>query len=74
MLLIFENTVIPVWSAEVSSHTSRGSFLAAEFFLNIAGLALAYWIEMLVSVVFLFELLQLNYFHAVLPIGILIRF
>ena len=37
--------VIPVWSAEVSSHQARGAFLAFEFFLNIAGLALAYWLE-----------------------------
>ena len=40
------NAVIPVWSSEVSSHQARGSFLAIEFFLNIAGLSLAYWIEM----------------------------
>ncbi|KZP06847.1 hypothetical protein FIBSPDRAFT_763696 [Athelia psychrophila] len=39
------DAVIPVWSSEVSSHQARGSFLAVEFFLNIAGLALAYWIE-----------------------------
>lgn len=37
--------VIPVWSAEVSSHSARGAFLAIEFFMNIGGLALAYWIE-----------------------------
>ncbi|KAL8713242.1 MAG: hypothetical protein Q9220_002763 [cf. Caloplaca sp. 1 TL-2023] len=37
--------VIPVWSAEVSSHQARGAFLAIEFFMNIGGLALAYWIE-----------------------------
>ncbi|EGN99600.1 hypothetical protein SERLA73DRAFT_72404 [Serpula lacrymans var. lacrymans S7.3] len=39
------DAVIPVWSSEVSSHQARGSFLAVEFFLNIGGLALAYWIE-----------------------------
>ncbi|KII91995.1 hypothetical protein PLICRDRAFT_102899 [Plicaturopsis crispa FD-325 SS-3] len=39
------DAVIPVWSAEVSSHQARGSFLAVEFFLNIGGLSLAYWIE-----------------------------
>ncbi|KAF7969166.1 hypothetical protein HWV62_28222 [Athelia sp. TMB] len=39
------DAVIPVWSSEVSSHQARGSFLAIEFFLNIAGLSLAYWIE-----------------------------
>ncbi|KAI9759887.1 MAG: hypothetical protein M4579_002012 [Chaenotheca gracillima] len=37
--------VIPVWSAEVSSHSARGAFLAIEFFMNIGGLALAYWVE-----------------------------
>lgn len=37
--------VVPVWSAEVSSHQARGAFLAIEFFMNIGGLALAYWIE-----------------------------
>ncbi|KAL8894875.1 MAG: hypothetical protein Q9192_003993 [Flavoplaca navasiana] len=37
--------VVPVWSAEVSSHAARGAFLAIEFFMNIGGLALAYWIE-----------------------------
>ena len=36
---------VPVWSAEVSSHSARGAFLAIEFFMNIGGLALAYWIE-----------------------------
>lgn len=40
------DAVIPVWSAELSSHQGRGSFLAVEFFLNIAGLCLAYWLEM----------------------------
>jgi hypothetical protein len=38
--------VIPVWSSEVSPHQARGGFLAIEFFLNISGLSLAYWIEM----------------------------
>ncbi|KAG8533739.1 uncharacterized protein KY384_001480 [Bacidia gigantensis] len=37
--------VIPVWSAENSTHSARGAFLAIEFFMNIGGLALAYWIE-----------------------------
>ncbi|KAL8644907.1 MAG: hypothetical protein Q9210_007010 [Variospora velana] len=36
---------IPVRPAEVSSHSARGAFLAIEFFMNIGGLALAYWIE-----------------------------
>ncbi|OQD90879.1 hypothetical protein PENANT_c001G10884 [Penicillium antarcticum] len=33
--------VIPVWSAEVSSHSARGALLALEFVMNIGGLALA---------------------------------
>ncbi|KAK5806824.1 hypothetical protein VI817_001082 [Penicillium citrinum] len=41
--------VIPVWSAEVSSHSARGAFLALEFVMNIGGLALAYWIEYFAS-------------------------
>ena len=36
---------MPVWSAEVASHTSRGAFIAMEFTLNIFGVVLAYWIE-----------------------------
>ncbi|KIK40141.1 hypothetical protein CY34DRAFT_807508 [Suillus luteus UH-Slu-Lm8-n1] len=43
------DAVIPVWSSEVSSHQARGSFLAIEFFLNIGGLSLAYWIEIFAS-------------------------
>ncbi|KAI9800546.1 MAG: hypothetical protein M1825_004095 [Sarcosagium campestre] len=39
------DAVIPVWSSEVSQHQARGAFLAIEFFMNIGGLALAYWIE-----------------------------
>ncbi|BCR90344.1 uncharacterized protein ACHE_60230S [Aspergillus chevalieri] len=41
--------VIPVWSAEVSSHSARGAFLALEFVMNIGGLAMAYWIEYFAS-------------------------
>ncbi|KAG2358946.1 general substrate transporter [Suillus spraguei] len=43
------DAVIPVWSSEVSPHQARGSFLAIEFFLNISGLSLAYWIEIFAS-------------------------
>ncbi|WVW79773.1 hypothetical protein I302_101743 [Kwoniella bestiolae CBS 10118] len=39
------NAIIPVWSSEVAEHDARGSILAFEFFLNIAGLAFAYWLE-----------------------------
>ena len=41
----FLNAIVPVWSAEVASHTSRGAFIAMEFTLNIFGVVLAYWIE-----------------------------
>ncbi|EPQ55990.1 general substrate transporter [Gloeophyllum trabeum ATCC 11539] len=39
------NAVVPVWSAEVSTHTSRGAFIALEFTLNIFGVVVAYWLE-----------------------------
>lgn len=39
------NAIVPVWSAEVATHTSRGAFIASEFTLNIFGVVCAYWIE-----------------------------
>ncbi|KAF8882832.1 general substrate transporter [Infundibulicybe gibba] len=39
------NAIVPVWSAEVASHTSRGAFIALEFTLNIFGVVVAYWLE-----------------------------
>ncbi|KAH9942111.1 general substrate transporter [Amylocystis lapponica] len=39
------NAIVPVWSAEVASHTSRGAFIASEFTLNIFGVVVAYWLE-----------------------------
>ena len=39
------NAVVPVWSAEVATHTSRGAFIASEFTLNIFGVVVAYWLE-----------------------------
>ena len=39
------NAIVPVWSAEVASHTSRGAFIASEFTLNIFGVVAAYWLE-----------------------------
>ncbi|PFH50092.1 hypothetical protein AMATHDRAFT_145891 [Amanita thiersii Skay4041] len=39
------NAIVPVWSAEVATHTSRGSFIALEFTLNIFGVVVAYWLE-----------------------------
>ncbi|KAI0321931.1 general substrate transporter [Amylostereum chailletii] len=41
----FLNAIVPVWSAEVASHTSRGAFIAKEFTLNILGVVVAYWLE-----------------------------
>ena len=39
------NAIVPVWATETSEHTSRGQFVAVEFTLNIAGVAVAYWLE-----------------------------
>ncbi len=39
------NAIVPVWSAEVATHTSRGAFIASEFTLNILGVVVAYWRE-----------------------------
>ncbi|THU97327.1 general substrate transporter [Dendrothele bispora CBS 962.96] len=41
----FLNAIVPVWSAEVATHTSRGAFIALEFTLNIFGVVVAYWLE-----------------------------
>ncbi|KAK7445732.1 hypothetical protein VKT23_014727 [Stygiomarasmius scandens] len=41
----FLNAIVPVWSAEVANHTSRGAFIALEFTLNIFGVVVAYWLE-----------------------------
>ncbi|EJD04843.1 general substrate transporter [Fomitiporia mediterranea MF3/22] len=39
------NVIVPVWSAEVASHTTRGAVIAFEFTLNILGVVIAYWLE-----------------------------
>ncbi|KAL6303340.1 general substrate transporter [Sparassis latifolia] len=39
------NAIVPVWSAEVATHTSRGAFIASEFTMNIFGVVVAYWLE-----------------------------
>jgi sugar porter (SP) family MFS transporter len=39
------NVIVPVWSAETSDYTVRGKHIAIEFFLNIFGVAVAYWLE-----------------------------
>ncbi|KAE9390425.1 general substrate transporter [Gymnopus androsaceus JB14] len=41
----FLNAIVPVWSAEVATHTSRGAFISLEFTLNIFGVVIAYWLE-----------------------------
>ena len=41
----FLNAIVPVWSAEVASHSSRGAFIAFEFTLIILGVVIAYWLE-----------------------------
>ncbi|KAH0580064.1 hypothetical protein H2248_002878 [Termitomyces sp. 'cryptogamus'] len=39
------NAIVPVWSAEVATHTTRGAFIAFEFTTNIFGVVVAYWFE-----------------------------
>ncbi|MBW0523444.1 hypothetical protein O181_063159 [Austropuccinia psidii MF-1] len=39
------NALVPIWTSELSHHSARGAAMGFEFMLNIAGLALAYWIE-----------------------------
>ena len=41
----FLNVIVPVWSAEVAHHRSRGAVIAFEFTLNILGVVIAYWLE-----------------------------
>lgn len=38
------NVIVPVWSTETAPHTSRGQFVSIEFFLNIFGVVIAYWL------------------------------
>ena len=38
------NAIVPVWSTETAPHSSRGTFIAVEFFLNIFGVVVAYWL------------------------------
>ncbi|KAL2050899.1 hypothetical protein ABVK25_008797 [Lepraria finkii] len=38
------NVIVPVWSTETAPHTSRGMFVSVEFFLNIFGVVVAYWL------------------------------
>lgn len=39
------NAIVPVWATEVADPNHRGAFVAIEFFLNIFGVAVAYWLE-----------------------------
>lgn len=39
------NASVPVWSAETSTFSSRGFFIAMEFTLNVFGCVVAYWLE-----------------------------
>lgn len=39
------NVVVPVYSTETATHSSRGLFVAVEFTLNIFGVVVAYWLE-----------------------------
>ncbi|KAK9454837.1 general substrate transporter [Dipodascopsis uninucleata] len=39
------NCIVPVYSAETADYTSRGTFIALEFTLNIFGVVAAYWLE-----------------------------
>ncbi|KAI8452709.1 general substrate transporter [Phakopsora pachyrhizi] len=39
------NAIVPVWVSEISHHNARGAALGFEFFLNIGGLVVAYWLE-----------------------------
>lgn len=43
------NGIVPAWASELSDHTSRGTFIAIEFTLNIFGVVVAYWLAYAVS-------------------------
>lgn len=43
------NAIIPVYASEVSPPTTRGSFIAQEFTLNIFGVCSAYWLSYTLS-------------------------
>ncbi|PYI06987.1 general substrate transporter [Aspergillus sclerotiicarbonarius CBS 121057] len=38
------NATVPVYGSELADYESRGQFIAMEFTLNIAGVAVAYWL------------------------------
>ncbi|GME31087.1 hypothetical protein V499_06105 [Neofusicoccum parvum] len=43
------NGIVPAWASELSDHTTRGTFIAMEFTLNIFGVVVAYWLAYAVS-------------------------
>ncbi|EEU37319.1 uncharacterized protein NECHADRAFT_37236 [Fusarium vanettenii 77-13-4] len=43
------NGIVPAWASELSDYTSRGTFIAMEFTLNIFGVVVAYWLAYGVS-------------------------
>ena len=43
------NAIIPVYASEISPPTTRGSFIAQEFTLNIFGVCSAYWLSYTLS-------------------------
>lgn len=57
------NAVTPVWATETAAHTSRGAFVSIEFTLNIAGVIVAYWLQLYVSKLSIsFPLIQIAHF------------
>lgn len=38
------NGIVPAWASELADYTSRGTFIAMEFTLNIFGVVVAYWL------------------------------
>lgn len=42
------NAVTPVWATETASYQSRGAFVSSQFTLNIAGVVVAYWLQLYV--------------------------
>ncbi|KAL1854435.1 hypothetical protein Daus18300_011455 [Diaporthe australafricana] len=43
------NGIVPAWASELSDYSSRGTFIAMEFTLNIFGVVVAYWLAYGVS-------------------------
>ncbi|KFZ18434.1 hypothetical protein V501_01211 [Pseudogymnoascus sp. VKM F-4519 (FW-2642)] len=43
------NGIVPAWASELSDYTTRGTFIAMEFTLNIFGVVVAYWLAYGVS-------------------------